>query len=126
MRRWGAGFWRPPGIRSSRGTASPRPRPSSRPGWPAQCPSHAPSGDLFLVDRLGDLILVSGFNVYPHEIELVLTGHPAIAEAAVVGVPDPITGQGIRAYVVAAEGGSVLVEDLRAHCEQNLARFKCP
>jgi long-chain acyl-CoA synthetase len=83
-------------------------------------------GDLFLVDRLGELILVSGFNVYPHEVELVLASHPAVAEAAVVGIPDPATGQAIRAYVVAVEGGSVPVADLRAHCERNLARFKCP
>ena len=83
-------------------------------------------GDLFLVDRLGDLILVSGFNVYPHEIELVLMAHPAVVEAAVVAVPDPTTGQAVRAYVVVAEGGSVPIEELRAHCERNLARFKQP
>ena len=83
-------------------------------------------GDLFLVDRLGDLILVSGFNVYPHEVELVLMAHPAVVEAAVVGIPDPTTGQAVRAYVVAAEGGSVPLEELRAHCERNLARFKQP
>jgi long-chain acyl-CoA synthetase len=83
-------------------------------------------GDLFLVDRLGELILVSGFNVYPHEVELVLASHPAVAEAAAVGIPDPVTGQAVRAYVVVAEGGTVPVEELRAHCERNLARFKCP
>ena len=52
-------------------------------------------GDLFLVDRLGELILVSGFNVYPHEVELVLAGHPAVAEAAVVGRAAPDTGQAV-------------------------------
>jgi long-chain acyl-CoA synthetase len=83
-------------------------------------------GDLFLVDRLGELILVSGFNVYPHEVELVLAGHPAIAEAAVFGVPDPVTGEAVIAYVVAAEGGAVSTEELQAYCERNLARFKCP
>jgi long-chain acyl-CoA synthetase len=83
-------------------------------------------GDLFLVDRLGELILVSGFNVYPHEVELVLTAHPAVAEAAVLGVPDPATGEAVVAYVVAVEGGAVSTEELRAHCERNLARFKCP
>jgi long-chain acyl-CoA synthetase len=95
--------------------------------WPTGDVAYADAdGDLFLVDRLGELILVSGFNVYPHEVELVLASHPAVAEAAVVGIPDPATGQAIRAYVVAAEGGSVPVADLRAHCERNLARFKCP
>jgi long-chain acyl-CoA synthetase len=95
--------------------------------WPTGDVAYADAdGDLFLVDRLGELILVSGFNVYPHEVELVLAGHPAVAEAAVIGVPDPTTGQAVHAYVVAAEGGAVAVEDLRAHCERNLARFKCP
>ena len=83
-------------------------------------------GDLFLVDRLGELILVSGFNVYPHEVELVLTAHPAVAEAAVFGVPDPATGEAVVAYVVAVEGGAVATEELKEHCERNLARFKCP
>ncbi|HEX6871338.1 MAG TPA: AMP-binding protein, partial [Micromonosporaceae bacterium] len=83
-------------------------------------------GDLFLVDRLGELILVSGFNVYPHEIEQVLTAHPAVAEAAVVPIPHPYTGQAVKAYVVAAEGASISTEDLIGYCEQNLARFKCP
>lgn len=83
-------------------------------------------GDLFLVDRLGELILVSGFNVYPHEIELVLAAHPGVAEAAVVGIEHPYTGQAVKAYVVAAPGAATSVEDLIAHCERNLARFKCP
>jgi len=83
-------------------------------------------GDLFLVDRLGELILVSGFNVYPHEVELVLMAHPGVVEAAVVGIPDPTTGQAVRAYVVTAEGGSVPLDELKAHCERNLARFKQP
>ena len=57
-------------------------------------------GDLFLVDRLGELIIVNGFNVYPHEVELVLAAHPAVAEAAVVGVPNPQTGEAVKAFVV--------------------------
>ncbi|WP_412541411.1 AMP-binding protein [Longispora sp. K20-0274] len=83
-----------------------------------------PDGDLFLVDRLGELILVSGFNVYPHEVELVLCGHPDVVEAAVVGVPHPYTGQTVKAYVVVRQ--PVGVEELIAHCERGLARFKCP
>ncbi len=59
-------------------------------------------GDLFLVDRLGELIIVSGFNVYPHEVELVLASHPAVVEAAAVGMPHPYTRQTVRAYVVRA------------------------
>ncbi len=83
-------------------------------------------GDLFLVDRLGELILVNGFNVYPHEVELVLTGHPGVVESAVLGVPHPRTGETVRAYVVPAQGRPVTSEELLAHCARNLARFKCP
>jgi long-chain acyl-CoA synthetase len=83
-------------------------------------------GDLFLVDRLGELILVSGFNVYPHEIELVLVAHPGIADAAVVGVPHPYTGQTVKAYVMREPGTEATIEEIMRHCERNLARFKCP
>ncbi len=83
-------------------------------------------GDLFLVDRLGELILVNGFNVYPHEVELVLQAHPGVAESAVLGVPHPRTGETVRAYVVRAAGSPVTADELLAHCARNLARFKCP
>jgi long-chain acyl-CoA synthetase len=83
-------------------------------------------GDLFLVDRLGELIIVSGFNVYPHEVELVLASHPAIVEAAVVGVPHPYTQQTVKAFVVRQADATVTAEELIGYCEKNLARFKCP
>ncbi|MEH0842713.1 AMP-binding protein [Micromonospora sp. CPCC 205711] len=83
-------------------------------------------GDLFLVDRLGELILVNGFNVYPHEVELVLDAHPGVAGSAVLGVPHPRTGETVRAYVVPAPGRPVTDEELLGHCARNLARFKCP
>jgi long-chain acyl-CoA synthetase len=83
-------------------------------------------GDLFLVDRLGELILVSGFNVYPHEVELVLVAHAGIADAAVLGVPHPYTGQSVKAYVVRATDANPTTDELMQHCERNLARFKCP
>ncbi len=95
--------------------------------WPTGDVAYADAdGDLFLVDRLGEMILVSGFNVYPHEVELVLTAHPGVAEAAVVGIPDSATGEAVTAYVVAVEGGAVSTDELNSHCERNLARFKCP
>jgi long-chain acyl-CoA synthetase len=84
------------------------------------------TGDLFLVDRLGELILVSGFNVYPHEVELVLVAHAGIADAAVLGVPHPYTGQSVKAYVVRAPGADPSTDEVMQHCERNLARFKCP
>ncbi|GAA2377437.1 AMP-binding protein [Dactylosporangium salmoneum] len=83
-------------------------------------------GDLFIVDRLGELILVSGFNVYPHEVESVLAAHEEVAEAAAVGVPHPYTGQTVKAVVVRRPGSQVTAEELVVHCERNLARFKCP
>jgi long-chain acyl-CoA synthetase len=81
-------------------------------------------GDLFLVDRVRELILVNGFNVYPAEVEKVLTAHAAVAEAAVLGIPHPYSGQSVKAYVVATE--PIGQDELVRHCERNLARFKCP
>lgn len=83
-------------------------------------------GDLFLVDRVDELILVSGFNVYPYEVEQVLGGYPGVVEAAVVGVPHRHTGQAVKAYVVLGDGGTASAADLLAHCKRNLAPFKCP
>lgn len=101
--------------------------PDAEGWWPTGDVAYADAdGDLFLVDRLGELILVSGFNVYPHEVELVLAAHPAVAEAAVIGVEHPYTGQAVKAYVVLARDAEASAEDLMAHCERNLARFKCP
>jgi long-chain acyl-CoA synthetase len=83
-------------------------------------------GFLFLVDRAKDLIIVSGFNVYPAEVEEVLASHPAVAQAVVIGVPHPHSGEAVKAYVVVAEGVSVEEDDLIHHCEAHLARYKCP
>jgi long-chain acyl-CoA synthetase len=82
--------------------------------------------DLFLVDRIRELVLVSGFNVYPREVEDVLFAHPGIAEAAVIGVPHPYTGETVKAFVVAEPGVYLSAEDVIAHSERSLARFKCP
>ena len=81
-------------------------------------------GDLFLVDRLRELILVNGFNVYPAEVEQVLMAYPAVAEAAVIGIPHRPSGETVKAYVVT--DSPVAAADLAAHCARNLARFKCP
>jgi long-chain acyl-CoA synthetase len=84
-------------------------------------------GFLFLVDRAKDVIIVSGFNVYPAEVEEVLVTHPGIAEAAVVGVPHPHSGEAVTAHVVPAAGAPELDEDdVIAFCAQRLARYKCP
>ena len=83
-------------------------------------------GYLYLVDRAKDLIIVSGFNVYPAEVEEVLAEHPGVAEVAVVGVPHPHSGEAVKAYVVAEAGVHLDEEQLIAHCADNLARYKCP
>src|SRR5690606_32073052 len=73
--------------------------------WPTGDIAYADAdSDLFLVGRVRELILVSGFNVYPREVELVLESHPGVAEAAAVGMPHPYTGQTVKAYVVRAAG----------------------
>ncbi len=83
-------------------------------------------GDLHLVDRRRELVLVSGFNVYPREVETVLAAHPDVEEAAVLGIPHPYTGESVKALVVLRDGAPVSAEDLIAFCARSLARFKCP
>jgi fatty-acyl-CoA synthase len=86
-------------------------------------------GYLFLTDRDGDLIISGGVNIYPREAENVLLEHPAVADAAVVGVDDPDLGQRAVAVVVPAAGvdpDPALAETLLDHCRAHLARFKCP
>jgi long-chain acyl-CoA synthetase len=83
-------------------------------------------GDLHLVDRRRELILVSGFNVYPREVEQVLTEHPDIDEAAVLGIAHPYTGEAVKALVVLRPGARLSPEDVIAHAAASLARFKCP
>lgn len=83
-------------------------------------------GYYYIVDRKTDLILVGGLNVYPREVEAVLTGHPAVAEAAVVGVPDPIRGEAPKAFVILRNGQQVATQDLLQWCRQRLANYKVP
>ena len=83
-------------------------------------------GDLHLVDRRREVILVNGFNVYPREIELAIDDLDGVAEAAVVGVPDDVTGEAVTALVVARRGAILTPEQIAAHCATRLARFKCP
>ncbi len=84
-------------------------------------------GFLYLVDRAKDLIIVSGFNVYPAEVEDVLLEHPAVDQCAVIGVAHPYTGEAVKAYVVLAGGARSIEEDeLIDFCADRLARYKCP
>lgn len=83
-------------------------------------------GFLSLVDRLKDLVIVSGFNVYPAEVEEALLEHPDVADAAVIGVPNERTGEAVAAFVVAAPGTNPTLASLRDHVAQRLARYKVP
>lgn len=83
-------------------------------------------GDLHLVDRTRELILVSGFNVYPREVEQAIDALDGVQECAVIGVPHPYTGEAVKALVVVAPGSGLSSEAVLAHCETRLARFKCP
>jgi len=83
-------------------------------------------GYLYLVDRAKDLIIVSGFNVYPAEVEEVLMEHPAVQEVGVVGVPHPHTGEAVKAFVVLEPGSTAHEETLVTWCLDHLARYKCP
>jgi long-chain acyl-CoA synthetase len=81
---------------------------------------------LYIVDRAKDLVIVSGFNVYPAEVEQVIADHPQVAEVAVVGVPHPATGEAVRAYVVPVPGATVDEATVQAWARERLARYKCP
>ena len=83
-------------------------------------------GFLRLVDRAKDVIIVSGFNVVPAEVEAVLVRHPDIAEAAVVGVPHPHTGEAVKAFVVPVPGASIEGDAIVEYTSRHLARYKCP
>lgn len=82
-------------------------------------------GYLYMVDRLKQVIIRGGFNVYPGEVEAVLREHPAVAEAAVVGIPDARVGEEIVAFIVGT-GASVSEEHLRDYARTNLASYKSP
>jgi long-chain acyl-CoA synthetase len=81
---------------------------------------------LYIVERKKDLIIRGGFNVYPRDVEEVLYAHPQIAEAAVVGMRDPLMGEDVLAFVVLKAGAAVDAEAVIAFCRERLAPYKCP
>ena len=83
-------------------------------------------GDLWLLGRVDDVMLVSGHNISTTEVESALVSHPKVAEAAVVGASDPVTGQAIAAFVIPRDGGEIDVEELRAHVAQHLGPIAKP
>ena len=83
-------------------------------------------GFLKIVDRKKDMVIVSGFNVYPNEVEAVVTACDGIAECACIGVPDEKTGEALRVYAVRSAGAEVCDADVIAHCRKELAGYKVP
>ncbi|MBB4039189.1 long-chain acyl-CoA synthetase [Microvirga flocculans] len=84
-----------------------------------------PDGQVKIVDRMKDMVLVSGFNVYPNEVEDVIVKHPGVLEAAVIGLPDEHSGEAVIAYVVRKDP-KVTEDELRHFCRENLTGYKVP
>lgn len=83
-------------------------------------------GDLYVVDRLKDIVIVSGFNVFPGEVESCISSLTGVREAVVVAVPDPVTGEAVEAHVALEPGSRLRDQDVLDHCRSRLARYKCP
>ena len=83
-------------------------------------------GYVFLTDRKKDLIKTSGYQVWPREVEEVLAAHRAVAEVGVAGVPDPVKGESVKAWVVLRSGQQATEDELRRHCREKLAPYKVP
>lgn len=83
-------------------------------------------GWFYLVDRIKDMIVASGYKIWPRDVEEVLFRHPDVQEAAVVGVPDPYRGETVLAYVVLRDGGGASAEQLIVHCREQMAVYKAP
>ncbi len=83
-------------------------------------------GFVYVEDRLKDMIISGGENIYSPEVERVLAEHPAVMEVAIIGVPDDTWGESVKAVVSLNEGASATEEELITHCQEHLAKFKCP
>ncbi|MFY8151824.1 MAG: AMP-binding enzyme, partial [Hyphomicrobiales bacterium] len=84
-----------------------------------------PDGQVRIVDRMKDMVLVSGFNVYPNEVEDVIAMHPGVLESAVIGLPDEHSGEAVTAFVV-RKNDALTADELRAFCKESLTGYKVP
>ncbi len=112
------GYWRSPEVTAA----------ALRDGWlrTGDAGRMLPDGHLFIVDRLKDMIISGGENVYCAEVEAALRSHPQVRLAAVIGVPDARWGEAVHAAVVMADGANANADALRAWCRERLAGYKCP
>ena len=112
------GYWRQPGLTAE----------AMRGGWyhTGDAGYLDEEGFLFLEGRTKDMIVSGGENVYPIEVENVLTEHPAVKECAVIGIPHEVWGEAVHAVVILESGASAREEELIAWCKENLAGYKCP
>ncbi|WP_449421082.1 AMP-binding enzyme, partial [Piscirickettsia litoralis] len=83
-------------------------------------------GFVYLVDRLKDMVLVSGFNVYPAEIEDIISQMPGVKEVAVIGVPCKHSGEAIKAFIIPTPGFHLTQESVRAYCKERVTAYKVP
>jgi len=83
-------------------------------------------GFFYIVQRKKDMIIVSGFNVYPNEVEEVIFTHPAVLEVAVIGVPDPYRGEAVKAFITLRHGANATADEVIEFCRANLAKYKVP
>ena len=113
-----AGYWKRPGETAE----------TLRGGWlhTGDIGMMDTQGYLYLLDRKKDMIISGGNNIYPREIEEVLLKHPAIYEVAVIGVPDPLWGESVKAIVALRSGMTVTEEEVNGLCRQHLASYKKP
>jgi long-chain acyl-CoA synthetase len=83
-------------------------------------------GFLKIVDRKKDMVIVSGFNVYPNDVEAIASACPGVAECASVGVPDEKTGEAVKLFVVKMQGATLTEADVVAHCRTGMTAYKVP
>jgi acyl-CoA synthetase (AMP-forming)/AMP-acid ligase II len=114
-----SGYWRDPEQTAAAFTAD---------GWyrTGDIGKLTADGYLYILDRARDMVISGGENIYPVEVEAVLAGHPAIAEVAVIGRPDPVWGEAVHAVIRLADGATVTGEEVIAWCRDRLSHFKCP
>jgi acyl-CoA synthetase (AMP-forming)/AMP-acid ligase II len=114
-----AGYWREPELTQAAFDAG---------GWlhTGDLARVDDEGYIYIVDRSKDMIISGGFNIYPTEVEQALYRHPAVYEACVVGVPDSVWGEAVKAVVVLRDGARATETDIVEHCRALLADFKKP